>query len=210
MFTGIVKELGCVSDLFPTGEEFKIRVSLYNKKNLKGTFLSGMSLGDSVALDGICLTIEKFTKDGVLFHLGKETLRLTGWNEKDLMGKICNLEPPLSWGGRVGGHIVYGHVDGMAKLEHLSHHNKSVIWTVRMPKEYRVYVWKKAFIALNGVSLTVNEVKGACFHLCIVPHTLDHTNFSFQKKGSLLTFEVDSFVRAVVNAMKQFSFSRSR
>ena len=209
MFTGIIKDLGCVSELMLEGGEFKIKLSLFDKRSLKNSFLARLTVGDSVALDGVCLTIERFYQDSVLLHLGKETLNITQWNKQSLDGRVFNLEPPLKWGDIVGGHILHGHVEAMAKIEEIENQGKSSLWRIKIPQECRKYFWKKSFIALNGVSLTVNELKGEILCLCIIPHTYRHTNFQFKKLGDTLTFEIDPFVKTIVNSMKSFAFHKT-
>ncbi len=176
--------------------ELKIQVekpSLANFSHLKP--------GESVAVDGVCLTLEKLSSQAMHFHLGYETLKVTGWNKQNLQGRKVNLEPALKIGDFVGGHFVSGHVDGMAKVLRCTANGASLLMSIKISEEFKPYFWKKSFITLNGVSLTVNEVKEASLFICLVPETLRRTNLMDQKPGHFLTVEVDSLSRALVSTL---------
>ena len=165
---------------------------------------SDLKAGDSVAMDGVCLTLEEGLPETLQFHLAYETLKITGWNREKLKDRKVNLEPALRMGDFVGGHFISGHVDGMAEVLDSSVKGDSLLVEIKIPEEFKNYFWKKAFITLNGVSLTVNEVKDNQLSICLVPETLRRTNLSDQEMGGFLTFEVDSWSRALVSSLQNF------
>lgn len=199
MFTGIVKGVGAVLEVKEHASELKIRV----EKPKRDDF-SGLKTGDSVAVNGVCLTLEEVLPGTMQFHLGYETLKITKWNEETLQNQKVNLEPALKMGDFIGGHFISGHVDGMAEVIKCISKGESLLVEVKIPSEFKNYFWKKAFIALNGVSLTVNEVRENQICVCLIPETLHRTNLLNQEPGHLLTFEVDSLARALVSALKSF------
>ncbi|MDE0118808.1 MAG: riboflavin synthase [Bdellovibrionales bacterium] len=197
MFTGIVKSVHPILKVIKHKEELKIQVE---KPDLSDC--PHLKLGDSVAVDGVCLTLEKLSSNSMYFHLGYETLKVTGWDIQNLQDRKVNLEPALRVGDFMGGHFVSGHVDGMVEVLRCTKKGASLLMSIKIPKEFKPYFWKKSFITLNGVSLTVNEVKEEGLFICLVPETLKRTNLLSQKPGSLLTFEVDSLSRALISTLK--------
>jgi len=193
LFTGIVRSVCSVLQSVECRGDLKIRVA----KPPGAADFFRLKKGDSVAVDGICLTLEEILPKTVGFHLAYETLKVTGWNKNTLQGRKVNIEPSLRMGDFIGGHFVSGHVDGMAEVMNCDNRGESRLVEIKIPAEFKKYFWRKAFIALNGVSLTVNEVKGNRLFLCLVPETLKSTNLSYQAPGSFLTFEVDSRSRAL-------------
>lgn len=198
MFTGIVKSVCSVLEVTEHKEQLKIKVEKPNHLD----FSHLIKGGDSVAVDGVCLTLEECLPEMMSFHLSYETLKITGWSKEKLKGKKVNLEPALKIGDFIGGHFISGHVDGMAEILDCTVKGDSLLMEIKIPFEFEHYFWKKAFIALNGVSLTVNGVKDSQLSICLVPETLNRTNLSNQTPGNLLTFEVDSWSRALVSALK--------
>ena len=164
--------------------------------------LKDMREGDSLSVDGVCLTVESLKNKEISLFLGAETLKITGWNESILKNKKFNLEPSLKMGGFIGGHILSGHVDGLATVTKFEDVDAGWSLALEIPKDYLCFFWKKAYIALNGVSLTVNEVKGSEIKLCLIPKTLEKTNLSDIQVGDKLNFEVDYLARNAVEANK--------
>ena len=193
MFTGIVKGI-ChiikVTEQAKEGNQTGLKIKV---KRPADPAFSGLKPGDSVAVDGVCLTLEQVSLEEMSFHLSFETLKITGWNKQKLVGKKVNMEPALRVGDFVGGHFMSGHVDGMAKVVNLNLKGESLLMEVKIPIEFKNRFWKKAFISLNGVSLTINEVQKDRLFLCLIPETLNRSNLNLsdQRPGSLLTFEVD-------------------
>ena len=200
MFTGIVQAIAPVVVAQKQKNEWKIQVQ-------RPVLFSHLRLGSSVAVNGVCLTVESLTAQSMGFHLSFETLKITGWNKKNLEGQHLNLEPALKVGDRLGGHFVTGHVDGMAQVEQIDQKAQSRLLEVRVPKAFQQYFWKKAFISLNGVSLTINEVIENTLSLCLVPETLKRTNLKHLKPGEKVTFEVDSQARALISHLQNTSTS---
>lgn len=201
MFTGIVKGVGSILEVREHKTELKIRV-----EKPKGDDFSGLKAGDSVAVNGVCLTLEEGSSHTMQFHLGYETLKVTKWSKETLQNKKVNLEPALKMGDFIGGHFISGHVDGMAEVVQCVPKGESLLMEVKVPSEFKNYFWKKAFVTLNGVSLTVNEVKENQMSVCLIPETLNRTNLSDQGHGSFLTFEVDHWARALVSTLKNLKF----
>ncbi len=197
MFTGIVKSVRSVLQVTEHKGELKIQVETPADPSF-----SGLKAGDSVAVDGVCLTLEAISSEIMRFHLGHETLKITGWNRQKLKDKKVNLEPALRLGDFIGGHFTSGHIDGMAETLSYTLKGDSLLMEIKVPSEFKVYFWKKAFIALNGISLTVNKMDDNRVFVCLVPETRKQTNLSSQKPGSLLTFEVDSSSRGLISTLK--------
>ena len=176
--------------------------------------LSGVQPGDSVAVDGVCLTVEKIDSSEMVFALAPDTLKTTGWGLSDLEKKKVNVEPSLKVGSSLGGHFVTGHVDGMAEVQKIQSSDMSSSQSssqgtntletanlvLKLPLEFTPFLWKKGYLTVNGVSLTVQEVLGkSLVRLGLVPETLRRTNLSELKAGDFVTFEVCYLARAVLH-----------
>ena len=193
MFTGIIKALVPVTQVDDHQGELKIKI-----QHPKSEDFSNLKPGDSVAVDGVCLTVEQISSEEIQFHLGHETLQITQWSADLLKNKLMNLEPALKVGDSMGGHFVSGHADGLAQIvKRENQPGGSVLMTLQLTlKEGVQLLQKKAFITLNGVSLTINEVNKIetnqfQFSICLVPETLKRTNLDLQTTGHYLTFELD-------------------
>lgn len=186
MFTGIVSDIGTV--LKRTGTRTRI-LSHYAPESIV--------LGASIACDGCCLTVAGLDGPGAFeVDVSNETASRTtlgSWRE----GTRVNLERPLSLGDELGGHLVTGHVDGVATVRARKPDGESVRFSIEAPAELQRFIASKGSVALNGVSLTVNEVEGALFGVNIIPHTLTHTTWGDLKPGDLLNLEVDLLARYV-------------
>lgn len=159
--------------------------------------------GDSVSVDGVCLTIEKLKDEKMIFSLAFDTLKATRWTVEKLEGKMMNLELALQVNDRLGGHYVTGHIDGMAEVEKVSHKGENQFLVVKIPKGFEPFLWKKGYISLNGISLTIQEVfENNRIRLGLVPETLKRTNLSLLKTGSFITFEICYLARAWWNYFK--------
>jgi riboflavin synthase len=150
--------------------------------------------GDSVAVNGICLTVERFNSDHMSFALAPETLKVTGWSPEK--GETVNVERSLKMGDRIHGHIVNGHIDDVGSLQRLEDAQDSRMMTILMSEKFRPFVWRKGSVAVNGVSLTVNEVEGLAFQVCLIPETLKRTNLGRLKVGEKVNLEADAMARA--------------
>jgi riboflavin synthase len=156
-----------------------------------------ISLGDSIAINGVCLTLERFDATTMQFALGAETLKVTGWTAQNLKLRPLNLERSLRFGDRLHGHLVSGHVDAMGKVIRSEDLGGSWLLTVQIPAELSAMVWPKGSIAINGVSLTINAVKQNEVEVCLIPETLRRTNLSSLLVGDQVTLEVDPMARAL-------------
>ena len=179
MFTGIVQAVGRIVRLDPLE---------IDSGNLD---LSDVAVGDSIAVQGVCLTVTKLTGKGFTADVSAETRRVT--TGLDRGGAAVNLEKSLSLGDRLGGHLVAGHVDGVGDV--LSH--AEGVLQVRAPRELARYVARKGSICIDGVSLTVNRVRGAQFDVNLIPHTLKLTTLSRLKPGTEVNLEADMVARYV-------------
>lgn len=193
MFTGIIGDTGEIARIEDKGgiQRILIRTSFD---------VSKMDIGASVACDGCCLTVVE--KEAGLFavEVSNETLdktMLSGWQE----GTKVNLEQSLKMGDELGGHIVSGHVDGTAILEDIKQDGESWRLTLNVPDALAQYIAPKGSVALNGISLTVNEVDGNRFGVNIIPHTWDVTNISTWQKNDKINLEVDMLARYVARIL---------
>lgn len=196
MFAGIIEAKSKVLEYSAVDPQGLVRISLYRPHSF-----DDINTGDSIAVNGVCLTVEKLDNQFLQFALGKETLKLTGWKKDDLLSNDVNLERSLRMGDRIHGHIVSGHVDGLAEVVSSREENGSWIVRVRLPRSLRALVWKKGSIALNGVSLTVNEIdEDDVVEVCLIPETQKRTNLIEFRVGQSITVEVDQWARAVNRA----------
>ncbi len=195
MFTGIITDIGTVIQITGTTTDKRFRIATkLAKKHL--------AMGASVACSGACLTVVKAGKGWFEVEASPETLQKTTTNNWRPTTKI-NLEPALCAGDALGGHIVSGHVDGLAKLESIQKFGNAYTLTFIAPKTLAKFIAPKGSVTLDGVSLTVNDVRGARFTVAIIPHTWKHTTFSLLKKGDQVNLEIDMLARYVARLIKQ-------
>ncbi len=190
MFTGIVEELGVVDALEVEGEHARLRIGCR-------TVLEDADVGDSIAIDGCCLTITSLPGDGFTADLMAETLRATALGDLDV-GARCNLERAMAAGDRFGGHLVQGHVDAVGEVVGREEQPGTVWLDVQPPAALARYLVAKGSITVAGVSLTVAEVApSGRFRLALIPHTLDVTNLADRTVGDRLNLEVDVIAKYV-------------
>lgn len=169
-----------------------------------------LKIGDSVANDGVCLTVEAFDEKTIQFALAAETLAVTNWNSaavkktgaQSLVGRFVNLERSLRLGDRIHGHLVSGHVDSCSRVVKILDDGQTRIIDIEIPLALRGMVWKKGSWALNGVSLTVNSVDGGIASHCLIPETLTRTNLGALRVNDLVNIEVDVFARALAQSVE--------
>ncbi|MCY4512260.1 MAG: riboflavin synthase [Bdellovibrionales bacterium] len=195
MFSGIVTE--CLPCLKVYQESSILRIEFHRPLSFQD-----LSEGDSICVDGVCLTVEKLSGKEMIFALGPETLKITQWKKKDLKNKIFNLEKALTFHQTLGGHLVTGHVDQVARVSEYHKEGMSVLLNVELPKGFEKFFWKKGYITLNGVSLTVNTISQQILSVCLIPKTLEKTNLSDLKVGDQVNFEVDYFARFFVHGFE--------
>ena len=156
-------------------------------------------IGDSVSVDGVCLTVEELKKGQMIFSLGVETLKITKWNKSSFKNKKFNLENSLTLNQALGGHFVTGHVDGLAHVLDCKKEKGSLLLTLKLPEDYIKFFSSKSYITLNGVSLTVNAIHKNQVDICVIPKTQELSNLSQLKRGDSCLFEVDYFSRILMN-----------
>lgn len=194
MFTGIIEAVGQVVAVQPKNGDLRLRIKTC------GLGLADVQLGDSIATNGVCLTVVDLPGDGYWADVSRETLDNTTipqWR----VGQNVNLEKALTPQTRLGGHIVSGHVDGVGEVVSRHPDARSERFRLRAPKALAKYIAHKGSITVDGTSLTVNAVDGAEFELNIVPHTLAHTVMGEYQPGSLVNLEVDVLARYLERLM---------
>ena len=186
MFTGIVEGIGKIETI---SKNTKNRSAIQMTVNL-GKYAKGLKIGQSVALNGVCLTATKLTKSNCIFEMIEETTRKTDLGNLK-PGDIVNIERSLKTGDRLEGHFVLGHVDGVGVIKKIQNKPKEVQVWFEIPKKLSKYVVKKGSIAVDGISLTVVDVKNNLASVCLIPHTMEITNFKTKNVGDKLNIETD-------------------
>ncbi len=188
MFTGIIQSIGEVAAIEPKGDDARVRI-LTNQLDL-----ADVQLGDSIAVNGVCLTAVELPGDGFWADVSGETLSCTTFKSLTV-GTKANLEKALTPTTRLGGHLVSGHVDGIGKIVERYNDGRSVRFHIQTPDEMAKYIAEKGSVCVDGISLTVNAVKGAVYELNIVPHTLQETTMGQFKVATEVNLEVDIIAR---------------
>ena len=204
MFTGLITGIGTVRDVQPLGGGKDARFVIATPDNEAWTGAE-KKLGASIACSGVCLTVVESGADWFAVEVSAETLSkatLGTWKP----GTRINLEGSLRLGDEIGGHLVSGHVDGLAEIVSATPEHGSTRWVFRLPPDLAPFVAPKGSIAINGVSLTVNEADGREFGINIIPHTAAHTNFHTLQVGNMVNVEIDMLARYVA---RQLSFKNA-
>lgn len=188
MFTGIIAATGTIASIRDTGGDWRIRVQ---SEHLD---FSDVTPGDSIAVSGVCLTALDITQHGFAADVSRETLACTTMRELR-SGDLVNLEKALMPQSRLGGHIVSGHVDGIAELVSRKPDGRSERLVFRVPQPLARYIAHKGSVCLDGVSLTVNEVSSNAFGVNIIPHTAERTTLHQYQPGRKVNLEVDVISR---------------
>lgn len=188
MFTGIIEAIGEIAELQPKGGDLRVRVRTGKLD------LSDVQLGDSIATNGVCLTVVDLPGDGYWADVSAETLNVATVGEWK-KGDRVNLEKALTPQTRLGGHIVSGHVDGIGEVVWRKSEARAERFRLRAPDGLAKYIAHKGSITVDGTSLTVNAVDGAEFELTIVPHTLQETVMDTYRAGTRVNLEVDLIAR---------------
>jgi riboflavin synthase len=188
MFTGIIEAIGHIAQLEKTAKDARLYVKTGNLS------LETVKLGDSIAVNGVCLTAVQLPGDGFWADVSTETLSHTSLGELSIGGKV-NLEKALTPSTHLGGHIVSGHVDGVGTISSYYDEGRSMRLNIRAPNELAKYIAAKGSICVDGISLTVNSVQDAEFSLNIVPHTQQNTTLADIKIGQRVNLEVDIIAR---------------
>ncbi|WGV99679.1 riboflavin synthase [Vibrio sp. YMD68] len=188
MFTGIVETVGSIASIVPKGEDISVTV------NVGKLDMSDVKLGDSIATNGVCLTVVDFNSSSYTADLSLETLNKTGFTDYKTGDKV-NLEKAMLPTTRFGGHIVSGHVDGVGEIIERHQVGRAIEFWVAMPSELSKYVAEKGSITVDGISLTVNDLRKNAFKLTIVPHTGEETTINDFQVGRKINLEVDLLAR---------------
>lgn len=186
MFTGIIEGIGKIEKI---SKNTKNRSAIQMTVNL-GKYAKGLKIGQSVSLNGVCLTATKLTKSNCIFEMIEETTNKTDLGNLK-PGDIVNIERSLRTGDRLEGHFVLGHVDGVGTIKKIQNKPKEVQVWFEVPKELSKYVVKKGSIAVDGISLTVVDIKNNLASVCLIPHTIDITNFKTKNVGDKINIETD-------------------
>lgn len=194
MFTGIVEAVGTLIAMEPKGQDVSVRVRSGKLD------LSDVKLGDSIATNGVCLTVVALPGDGYVADVSGETIQRTGFAHYKI-GQTLNLERALTPTTRLGGHLVSGHVDGVGEIVSVHPLGRAKEYWVKAPDELARYIAEKGSITVDGISLTVNAVDGARFKLTIVPHTTAETTVEDWRPGRRVNLEVDLIARYLERLM---------
>ena len=195
MFTGIIEALGSLRKIERKGNDIRLTVASGKLD------LSDVKLGDSIATNGVCLTVVQCLADGYVADVSAETVALTGFAHYKV-GQKVNLEKAVTATTRLGGHMVSGHIDGIAKVDSCNHRGQAIEFWLTAPVTLAKYIAHKGSITIDGVSLTVNEVKANSFRLTIVPHTASETTLINLKAGDSVNIEVDLIARYLERLMQ--------
>ena len=195
MFTGLVQDVGRISRLTIVGTEAEIGVT---------TVLSPLEIGESIAINGACLSVTRLERGGFTAFASAETLAVTGLKTAS-PGMGVNLERALRVGDPVGGHYVAGHVDATVSLQSRTRIREAERWRIAMPAEesLRRQLARKGSVALDGVSLTINEVSSDWFEVMVIPLTLEHTTFCDLHVGTMLNLETDVLAKYVAGQLER-------
>lgn len=188
MFTGIIEAVGKVKRIEPVGGDMRLIV------DVQSLDMSDVKLGDSIAVNGVCLTAVEFDSKSFVADVSNESISLTSL--KNLKsGSPVNLEKALLPTTRLGGHLVSGHVDGLGKILDIANDGRSIRYTIQVPADLKRYVAVKGSVCIDGTSLTVNAVNDDRFDINIVPHTQERTIIKEYKAGTEVNLEVDLVAR---------------
>ncbi len=193
MFTGLVEDVGKVVNLLLSSTNSRLKVQ---------TNLKDIQIGDSVAVNGACLTVVKIEGNTLTFDLSEETLKRTNlkWLKPN---DLVNLERALTPSKPLGGHIVQGHVDTLGKITKLQKRGEHYLLQVEFEEEFLPYVVEKGSIAVDGISLTINKVLPKGVEINVIPHTFQNTNLKTRKEGDWVNLEFDILGKYVVNYLKR-------
>lgn len=201
MFTGLIETTGTFHSVSFSGKAGKLR--LESRKHLEG-----LVPGESIAVNGACLTLEKEAGTRLEFHVMEESFRRTNLGLLR-RGDMVNLERALALGGRLGGHLVSGHIDGTGEVLSLGRHGDDTVLKVALSPELRGWMVPKGSIAVDGISLTIAALDEAFFTVNVIPTTWRETNLSFRKAGDVLNLECDLLGKYVLSMLERMELKKS-
>ena len=193
MFTGIIESVGQVQSVQPVGGD--VRLKIQTKLDM-----SDVHLGDSIATNGICLTVIEFGEDWYAADVSRESLHRTTLGQWKA-GQTVNVEKAMLPTTRFGGHIVSGHVDGLGEITLVREDARSLYFEVTAPVELAKYLAEKGSVTVDGISLTINHLRGNVISLNLIPHTADRTNIGSWKQGMQVNLEGDVLARYIERLM---------
>jgi len=197
MFTGLIQSVGTVVAKHEKNNDLQFVI------DTKFNDMSDVQLGDSIATNGVCLTVTSLNGTQISVDVSQESIDKTEvyyWQ----IGTQLNLEKSLTLKDKLGGHMVSGHVDAVAECVDVKTIGMSSVYQFKIPKELDKYIVKKGSLAINGVSLTVNEIENCVASVNLIPHTLEHTNLGLLKTGDQVNIEIDTIARYVEKMMPSF------
>tara|TARA_A100001037_G_C15153341_1_gene641257 strand:+ start:4788 stop:5393 length:606 start_codon:yes stop_codon:yes gene_type:complete len=197
MFSGIIEKTGKISRIERNSDGARLVVSV-------DSFMDGVKLGDSIALNGTCITVVSFDSSSFESDLSNETLKKTTLANLEV-GDDCNLEKAMLLNERIGGHLVSGHIDGLGKVESIEKDGESFWFKINADKQIMKYVVYKGSIAVDGISLTVAECDNSSFSVAIIPHTLECTTLNNKKVDSKVNLEVDMIGKYVEKLVSPYT-----
>ncbi|TSB46844.1 riboflavin synthase [Alkalicoccobacillus porphyridii] len=183
MFTGIIEEVGTIQQITSSGEAVVMTIRA-------SKVLTDVQEGDSIAVNGVCLTVTSYTENSFEVDMMPETVRATSLQNLSTNSKV-NLERAMHAQGRFGGHFVSGHVDGVGTISHKSQDHNAIYYTIEVASDLRRYMINKGSVAVDGTSLTIFGVSESSFTISIIPHTVDHTIIGDKKVGDIVNIECD-------------------
>jgi riboflavin synthase len=201
MFTGLIEAMGEIAEVKPTAAGFRLRLTT--------ALAPELSSGDSLAVDGVCLTVVSADQHGLHADISPETARVTALGTLK-RGSMVNLERPLRADARLGGHFVQGHVDATGTIEDIRPDGDSFWLTVRFPADLAPYIVRKGSIAVDGISLTVAGVDDRHLDVQIIPYTWEHTNLRTAKQGDPVNIECDILGKYVVRVAELSGMSKEK
>ena len=193
MFTGIIESVGKIQSLRTVGGDVSVRIQTHLD-------MSDVHLGDSIATNGICLTVTEFGEDWYAADVSRESLHRTTlgtWK----VGQAVNVEKAMLPTTRFGGHIVSGHVDGLAEISLVRKDARSLYFELTAPAELAKYLAEKGSVTIDGISLTINHLRGNIISLNLIPHTAERTNIGTWEQGTKVNLEVDVLARYIERLM---------
>ena len=197
MFTGIIKETGIIRKIINMGQDIEFEVSACR-------LLEGAGIGDSVSINGVCLTVKSFNEEGFTFDVSSNTLTHTNLMHLKA-GDRVNLEDSLTPVDKLGGHFVSGHIDCTVKIIDVQQTGRAYEMTFELPIEIAPFIAERGSVAIDGISLTVTGVARDSFKVVIIPHTFENTVLGSKGTGSFVNIEVDMLARYIANYLKNIN-----
>lgn len=194
MFTGLIQRVGVIKSFRYEGKGLSLVIDVDNN------FLNKLNPGESVAVDGICLTVTELQNRSFSAFVMNETVKITTLNDiSSLKGRQVNLENSIQVSDRLDGHLVYGHIDFVTKVTSIYMEGYSKIVGFKIPSEKRKYFVKKGSVAINGVSLTIKSIDISSFSVSLIPETIERTNFTVLRIGNKVNIETDIIGKYIEN-----------